>query len=195
MAARRNGRKNGNGKRKGIGNMIWKVARELATPISFLDQISRKDRETMGDAFNNAPVTQKLKILANIVTGRTTGINLFSDEVQAPQTINFSGIFNRWTALGIGMSIYGFVAKGVTINGVKILPHGSKLSQLGTRLLTGGAFGGIFDAPGDGSKPAQAQGTRNIQLDSPNTNNQIVFKNTNIPTGRSLVMNSAQRSL
>ena len=169
-------------------SMIWTVAREAATPISFLDQISRKDRETMGDSFNSAPITQKLKILVNIVGGRMTGINLFSDEVQAPQTINFAGMFNRWTGLGAGMLVYGFISKGVTINGQKLLPHGSKLSALGKRLLTGGAFGGLFDAPGDGSKPAQAQGTRHIQLDAAPQQNQIIFKNTEVPQGHGQLM-------
>lgn len=161
-----------------IGSMIWKVAKELATPVAFLDQISAKDRETLGDSWSNAPITQKLKILTNIVGGRITGINLFKDEVQAPQTINFGGIFNRWTGLGAALLVYSFVAKGIKINGSTLLPHGSKLAQIGKRLLTGGAFGGIFDAPADGSKAAT--GTRHIQLAGSNSISQTntTFHNT-----------------
>lgn len=181
-------KKNGNSK-KGIGNMVWKVARELATPVSFVDQITRKDRETMGAAFNQAPLTQKLKIMSNIITGRMTGINLFPNEVQAPQTINFAGIFNRWTGLGAAMMlVYGPLAKSIKINGTSILPHGSKVEQLGRRLFTGGIFGGVFDAPGDGSKPVT--GTRHIQLiGSGQTNSfgsQTIFTNTSTQTSTPL---------
>jgi len=172
----------------GLGGLVWKVARELATPVSFLDQISKKDRQTMGAAVNNAPITQKLKIMTNIVLGRTMGINPFSDEVQAPQTINFGGMFNRWTGLGAGAIIYSFIAEAITINGKKILPHGGKLRQIGIRTLTGGAAGGIFDAPGDGSKPSQSKGTRNIQLDA--APNQTIFRNTEVNTGHGLVLQS-----
>jgi len=147
----------------GLAGMAWKVAREIATPVSFLDQISQKDRETLGTAWTAAPLTQKLKILTNIVTGRTTGINLFSDEVQAPQTINAGGMFNKWTGLGAGLIVAGAVFENFKINGKKLLPHGSKMNQLGKRLLIGGAAGGLFDAPENGSKSAQG-GTRHIQL-------------------------------
>ena len=175
----------------GIGGMIWKVARELATPVAFLDQISSKDRATLGVAWTAAPTTQKLKILANIVTGRITGINFFSDEVQAPQTINFGGIFNKWSGLGVGLIIVGAVVENLKINGKKILPHGSKMGQIGHRLLTGGVFGGIFDAPNDGSKPVT--GTRHIQLAGSQTNtSQRTFSNT---SNQMLVADSAESSL
>lgn len=177
--------------RSGIGGMIWKFARELATPVAFLDQISQKDRETLGTAWSDAPITQKLKILVNIVGGRMTGINLFPGEVQAPQTINFGGIFNKWTGLGVGLMIYGSISKHVKIGGTTILPHGSKLSALGKRLLTGGAFGGLFDAPSDGSKAAT--GTRHIQLQGSQTNtSQRTFHNT---SNQLVVLDSAESSL
>ena len=177
--------------RSSIGGMIWKVAREVATPVAFFDQISQKDRETLGSAWSDAPITQKLKILTNITIGRMTGINPFKDEVQAPATQNFGGIFNRWTGLGAGLLIYGLVAKNLKVGGKTILPHGPKLSSLGKRVLTGGAFGGFFDAPGNGTK--SISGTRHIQLQGSQTNtSQRTFHNT---SNQLVVLDSAESSL
>lgn len=160
----RNNKKGMKSKKAGVGNIIWKVTKEVAGPLVFVEQLTHKDRETMGDEFNDAPITQKAKILVNIIGGRMIGISPFKDEVQAPQTINFSGIFNRWTGLGIALKAYGLTSKGIKVDGKTLLPHGSKLEQLGTRVLTGGVAGGIFDAPpGSGVKSSQT-GTRHIKL-------------------------------
>ena len=183
----KNNKNNGKSKKTSIGGMIWKGVKEAAGPLVFVEQLTHKDRETMGDAFNSAPLMQKGKILVNLILGRISGINPFPDEVQAPATINFSGIFNRWSGLGIGMIIYGAIDDSIKINGKTILPHGSKIKQLSSRVLTGGIFGGIFDAPGD--KPAKSgqTGTKHIQL--------IGTQSTNLSTQTRRIDSSGQRQL
>ena len=147
-----------------IGKKLFPIARELATPVSFLDQVTAKDRQTLGSAYTNAPTVQKLKILTNIVVGRTTGINPFSSEIQLPQTINPAGILNKWTQAGGLMLVYGVLGKGINkIAGMNIAPHTGKVSSVGKRFITGGAIGGFFDDPITSSNGSRAQtGTRNF---------------------------------
>jgi hypothetical protein len=131
-----------------IGNKLFPVAKVLSTTVPFIEQISAKHRQTMGASFTNAPTMQKLKILSNIVTGSVTGINLFSQEFQAPQTLNPSGVFNKWTsagALGIGYSIIGNHVNKMLGN--RILPQTSKIGTLSKSVLVSGALGGFFDDP------------------------------------------------
>jgi prolipoprotein diacylglyceryltransferase len=146
----------------GIGNTAYKIARFASAPISFLEQISAKDRQILGNSFSNAPTTQKLKILANVLTGRVSGINFFSNEYQAPQTINPSGIINKWT--GGGLALIGGAILGRQINkslGTNIIPATGKIQTIGKQFLIGGALGGFFDDPVNGNTTQQI-GTRNL---------------------------------
>jgi len=125
-----------------------------------------------------------------IVWGACTSPEKRFIPVILPVTI-LARIFNKWTGLGVGLIIYSFVAKGIKINGKTLLPHGSKLEQIGKRLLTGGAFGGVFDAPADGTK--EITGTRHIQLAGTQTDTvQKTFHNTG---NQILVQDSAESSL
>jgi hypothetical protein len=149
-----------------IGAKMFPIAKALSAPIPFIEQISAKHRQTMGSAFSNAPTTQKLKILSNIVTGSITGINFFSDEFQAPQTLNPSGVLNKWTsagALGIAYQIVGGQVNKMV--GKRVIPETSKIGSISKGVLVGGALGGFFDDPPE-SRGSQGQrsmtGTRNL---------------------------------
>ena len=130
-----------------IGKKIFPIARTLAAPVAFIEQISAKHRQTLGTAYTQAPMGQKLKILTNIVTGSTTGLNLFKDEFQAPLSqLKISNIFNKWTTAGIGMLGYGIIAKSANkALGSNIMPAISPVKQIGKQLIIGGALGGLFD--------------------------------------------------
>jgi hypothetical protein len=155
-----------------IGKKIFPIARTLAAPVAFIEQISAKHRQTLGTAYTQAPMGQKLKILTNIVTGSTTGLNLFKDEFQAPLSqLKISNIFNKWTTAGIGMLGYGIIAKSANkALGSNIMPAISPVKQIGKQLIIGGALGGLFD-----DKPISGtvnQGTANIM---PQTYMQMAY--------------------
>ena len=155
-----------------IGKKIFPIARTLAAPVAFIEQISAKHRQTLGTAYTQAPMGQKLKILTNIVTGSTTGLNLFKDEFQAPLSqLKISNIFNKWTTAGVGMLGYGIIAKSANkALGSNIMPAISPVKQIGKQLIIGGALGGLFD-----DKPISGtvnQGTANIM---PQTAMQMAY--------------------
>jgi hypothetical protein len=131
-------------------------------PIAFIEQISAKHRQTLGTAYTQAPLGQKLKILTNIVTGSTTGLNFFKSEFQAPLSeLKISNIFNKWTSAGVGMIGYSIIAKSANkALGSNIMPAISPVKSIGKQLVIGGALGGLFD-----DKPTTGtatQGTANI---------------------------------
>ena len=145
-----------------LGKKIFPIAKNLASPVAFIEQISAKHRQTLGTAYTNAPIGQKLKILTNIVTGSTTGLNIFKDEFQAPLSqLKISNIFNKWTTAGAAMIGYGIIAKSANkALGSNIMPAISPVKSIGKQLVIGGALGGLFD-----DKPTTAtasQGTANI---------------------------------
>jgi hypothetical protein len=155
-----------------IGKKIFPIARTLAAPVAFIEQVSAKHRQTLGTAYTQAPMGQKLKILTNIVTGSTTGLNLFKDEFQAPLSqLKISNIFNKWTTAGIGMIGYGIIAKSANkALGSNIMPAISPVKSIGKQLVIGGALGGLFD-----DKPTSGtvnQGTANIM---PQTYMQMAY--------------------
>ena len=155
-----------------IGKKIFPIARTLAAPVAFIEQISAKHRQTLGTAYSQAPMGQKLKILTNIVTGSTTGLNLFKDEFQAPLSqLKISNIFNKWTTAGVGMIGYGIIAKSANkALGSNIMPAISPIKSIGKQLVIGGALGGLFD-----DKPTSGtvnQGTANIM---PQTAMQMAY--------------------
>ena len=46
-----------------IGKKIFPIARTLAAPISFVEQVSSHWRAQLGTAYSSAPMAQKAKIL------------------------------------------------------------------------------------------------------------------------------------
>ena len=130
-----------------IGKKIFPIAKNIAAPVAFIEQISAKHRQTLGTAYSAAPIGQKLKILTNIVTGSTTGMNFFKDEFQAPLSqLKISNIFNKWTSAGLGMIGYSIIAKQANkALGSNILPAQSPIKSIGKQLLIGGGIGGLFD--------------------------------------------------
>lgn len=152
-----------------IGKSLWPIIRELTTPLTFLDQISRKDRETLGSAWDNAGWTQKGKIMVNIILGRVTGFNVFKEEYQTQQTINPAGIVNKWTGTGFGFWLYSKIP-------IRQLPLKAKLGAIGKRMMTGGGIGGLFDAKG-GINEQTNQGTRHILAPDANRQRGIIMQN------------------
>ena len=45
-----------------LGKKIFPIAKNLASPVAFIEQISAKHRQTLGTAYTTAPIGQKLKI-------------------------------------------------------------------------------------------------------------------------------------
>ncbi len=156
--ARRNGRRK-NLKRKtlNIANRIFPVVKAISAPIAFLEQISAKDRQTLGSTFSNAGTFSQVKMLVNIVTGRTAGITLFKTIDGktfngAPQTFNPSGAFNKWTTGGLIGILYGVLGTAINRTSANaglgsILPATSKIKSIGKSIFAGGILGGVFDDP------------------------------------------------
>ena len=161
MARRRNGKQKMKGLLKGgsITKRIFPVVKSLSAPISFLEQITASDRKTLGNSFSQAGYSTQLKIMSNMVMGRLAGITPFhkmSDGTMLPtskQTINPSGVLNKWTNAGlIGL---GYQLIGSQINktlGKNYVPETSKIGSISKSVFVGGALGGIF-SPSE-AKPA-----------------------------------------
>ncbi len=155
--ARRNGRRKkvGSGL-KSIGNKIFPFVKLVSAPLAFFEQITAKDRQTLGATFSNASFTTQLKIITNITLGRLAGIKVFnklSDGTilpSAPQTINPAGVVNKWTTAGlIGIS-YGIIGKALNnmSRGMglgSVVPEVSKVRSIAKSLFVGGVLGGFFD--------------------------------------------------
>ena len=149
---------------KSIGNKLFPFVKAVSAPIAFLEQISAKDRQTLGASFSTASTTTQLKILANITLGRLAGLTPFhklSDGTilpTAPQTINPAGVLNKWTNAGlIGIAykvIGGSVNKMSKDMGLgAVVPETAKVGSIAKSVLIGGALGGFFDdAPIDPRK-------------------------------------------
>jgi len=152
-----------------IGKSIWPYVRELTTPLTFIEQISAKDRETLGSAWDNAGWIQKGKIMLNIITSRTSGFALFKDEYRAQFTLNPNGVINKWTTTGFAFWVYSKVP-------IKFLPLRSKFGAIGKRMMTGGGVGGLFDAK-DGISQTSNAGTRHILPPDANRGQAIIQYN------------------
>ena len=113
--------------------------------MAFFQQLTEKDFTAFNTANPTAGIADKAKVFINSVTGRMFGVNFIqqlSPLVAAPkfpQTFNFAGIFNKWSALGAGLFAYGKISP--------LGPHRGKAGTLGKALLTGGILGGFFDNP------------------------------------------------
>jgi len=144
-----------------LGKKIFPIAKNLAAPVAFIEQISAKHRQTLGTAYTAAPLGQKMKILSNIITGSTTGLNLFKDEYQAPLSqLKISNIFNKWTSAGVAMMGYSVIAKTANKSLGISLPAISPVKSIGKQLIIGGGIAGLFSDDTDNS--TRSVGTANI---------------------------------
>jgi hypothetical protein len=160
-----------------ITKRIFPVVKSLSAPISFLEQITASDRKALGNSFSQAGYSTQLKIMSNMVMGRLAGITPFhkmSDGTMLPtskQTINPSGVLNKWTNAGlIGL---GYQLIGSQINktlGKNYVPETSKIGSISKSVFVGGALGGIF-SPSE-AKPAS-------QISFPSTNTTVISTTTN----------------
>ena len=148
-------RRNGKSKMPKIGslkNRLYPFVKTVSAPIAFLEQITAKDRQDLGQSFSTAGYSTQLKIMSNIVMGRLAGITPFhklSDGTMlptAPQTINPAGVVNKWTnagLIGLGYKVIGSQINKTT--GMSLIPETSKIGSIGKSVLIGGALGGFFD--------------------------------------------------
>ena len=156
-----------------FGGIFYKVAKTVAAPVAFIEQISEQHRAVLGSAFTNAPLGQKAKIMLNIVTGSASGFNFFKDEYQAPLSkFKIENIVNKWTKTGAALMGYAWLAAEVNKSTKRFsLPEGTKLGNIGRKLLVGGAIGGILDDP-IGTASTSSNGTAQF---SPQLNTQMVL--------------------
>jgi len=142
-----------------LKNRLYPFVKTVSAPIAFIEQISAKDRQDLGNSFSQAGYGTQLKIMSNIVMGRLAGITPFhklSDGTMlptAPQTINPAGVVNKWTnagLIGLGYKVIGSQINKTT--GMSLIPETSKIGSIGKSVLIGGALGGFFD-----DAPAKAQ--------------------------------------
>ena len=122
----------------------WRKISSATGTIAGLAQITGPDMA----ASTGQPVAIRAKNFINSLLGRTTGYSPFKDTPGAggtiPQTISIDGMFNKYTGIGAGMTLYSYVAKMT-----KFLPHGPKAKQLGKALIGGGIIGGAFSESGN----------------------------------------------
>ena len=89
----------------------------------------------------------KAKILANNLSGRILGFNVFGDVQPFSQSISLEGAFNKYVGAGIAAFLYSKVP-------IKGLPHKAKAGSIGKIVATSGFLGGLFS--GGGSPQASA---------------------------------------
>ena len=149
-----------------IGKKILPIAKTLAAPVSFVEQISSHWRAQLGTAYSQAPLAQKAKILTNIVLGSSTGMNPFKDEFQAPLAqLKIGNIWNKWSQAGLGMIGYAIIAKQANkALGSNMLPAISPIKSIGKQILIGGSLGGLLrNTPSTNNGNS---GTANIQANT-----------------------------
>ena len=146
-------------KGKSISSIVYPVVKSVTAPIAFLEQISKKDRQDLGQTFTTAGYSTQLKIMSNIVLGRIAGITPFhklSDGTMlptAPQTINFAGVNNQWTKGALMGLAYQYIGGHINkMTGKSLIPETSKIGTISKSAFLGGALGGFFD-----DSPAKAQ--------------------------------------
>ena len=144
----------------------WRKITSATGTIAGLAQITGPDMA----ASTGQPVAIRAKNFINSLLGRTTGYSPFKDTPGAggtiPQTISIDGMFNKYTGIGAGMTLYSYVAKMT-----KFLPHGPKAKQLGKALIGGGIIGGAFSESGN-----------------PHTHNLIPNTHTSYSSGQQMVV-------
>jgi len=146
---------------KSMGSKIYSLVKSASPYIAFTSQLTQKDYSALENTdYKNAQMIDKVKIFANIVTGRLTGFtafkngNLYGSET-TPFTINPSGVANKFTGIGVA----GLIYKNLPI---KQLPQKQKVGEIAKRVLLGGALGGLFDAPDNTSMSQTANSSPQV---------------------------------
>ena len=148
---RRNGKQKLTGLLKGgsITKRLFPVVKTVTAPISFLEQLTSFDRASAGNNFSQAGYGTQLKMMSNMVMGRLAGITPFNKVGgKAPQTINPSGVMNKWTnagLIGLGYKIIGSQINKAT--GMSLIPETSRIGSIAKSAFVGGALGGFFSPP------------------------------------------------
>ena len=151
MARRRNGKQSLKNmfKGKSISSRLFPIVKTVSAPIAFLEQITAKDRQDLGNSFSQAGYGTQLKLMSNIVLGRLAGITPFNKVGgKAPQTINPAGVLNKWTnagLIGLGYKIIGSQINKAT--GMSLIPETSRIGSIAKSAFVGGALGGFFSQP------------------------------------------------
>ena len=132
-----------------IKRKLLPVVKTVTAPIAFLEQLTSQDRANLGNSFSNAGYGTQLKIMTNLVMGRLAGITPFHGGLPtAPQTINPSGVLNKWTnagLIGLGYKIIGSQINKTT--GMSLIPETSSIGSIAKSAFVGGALGGFFSEP------------------------------------------------
>ena len=112
--------------------------------IAGVFQLTHKDiwgSTGQANYFGSLDLEGKLKYVADVVLGRTLGMNPFPEVSGTfPATFKLGNAINRTSEVGVllwGLSEVGFLS--------------SKWGTRGKKIAVGGAIGGMFDAPGNGN--------------------------------------------
>ena len=94
-------------------------------------------------ASTGQPMATRAKNFINSLSGRVTGYSPFASDANAggaiPQTLSIEGMFNKYSAIGLGLLAYSKIPSS-------ILPHKGKAKTLGKKVFGGGLLGGLFKA-------------------------------------------------
>jgi len=170
MARRRNGKQKMKGMLKGgsIKKRLLPVVKTVTAPIAFLEQLTSQDRSNLGNSFSQAGYGTQLKIMTNLIMGRIAGITPFHGGLPtAPQTINPSGVLNKWTnaaLIGLGYKIIGSNINKTT--GMSLIPETSTIGSIAKSALIGGALGGFFSEPTPKTMTQQSFPTSSISINN-----------------------------
>ena len=128
---------------KGVGSQWGKISSAIGA-VAFLAQLTSKERER--GVYANKSKGEQVKILIDNVLGNTLGVSVFGNKFE--QQTNIDGMFNKYSASGALMWLYGHIP----VN----MPHKGKAKTLGKKLIFAGAAGGFFDsAPNSPGNPSQ----------------------------------------
>ena len=164
-----------------IGNKLFPFVKAVSAPIAFLEQITAKDRQINSALMASSSTTDQIKMLSNFVTGRLAGFGLFHGALSGTipaQTINPSGVINKWTNAGLIGIAYKVIGGSVNkmsrdMNLGSVIPETAKVGSIGKSVLIGGALGGFFDDPpaprNQVQQVAQVQQVQPLRVNS-NTN-------------------------
>lgn len=116
--------------------------------IAFLYQLTEKDISYARSHSNwdGKNLEHKLKLVAAVVAGRVAGMEPFPKVAKYPATFELSNAINKTSKLGILLWALGPDLVGVL---------SAKWGNRGKKIAVGGALGGVFDAPDNGSAPQQ----------------------------------------
>jgi len=134
-AANKNKKNNKKSRASDSLTKAWGKISTAASGVVTLQLITGSDMA----ASTGQPMADRAKNFANSLLGRVTGYTPFSQAAGAdtPQTISIEGMFNKYTAISLGLIGYSLIP-------AKILPHKQKAKVLGKKVLGGSLLGGLF---------------------------------------------------